>query len=123
VGSRRWTSERGDLRGFLVAVRDFDLIGITGLPAETDPILLIDANAVLPQPCTCEPFKTIPRRNGKLAEITNPVELSQLPAYDRPENSRTRGSRLPAVDAVEQVLRGTIGEGTYHGMYYNGWRS
>jgi hypothetical protein len=74
----------------LVVIRDFDFIGIAGLPAKTDSIPLVDANAVLSLPCTCEPFKTIPRWNGKLAEITNPVELSQLPSHHRPEIPRAR---------------------------------
>lgn len=42
VGSRRRTSGRGDFRGLLVVVRDFDFIGIAGLPAKADSILLID---------------------------------------------------------------------------------
>jgi hypothetical protein len=45
----------------LVVVRNFDLIGISILPTETDPILLIDTNTCLSRPITLQHFQPVTR--------------------------------------------------------------
>ena len=62
----------------LVVVRDFDFVGIAGLPSETKAILLIDANTVLTPPGTGQALQSVPRRNRQLAKIGDSIELRQL---------------------------------------------
>lgn len=106
-----------------MVVRDFDFVGITSLPAETDAILLVDANTVLPMSSTGEAFEPIARRDGEFLEITNAVELRQLATGDGPERTWADGARALAVHPVEDVFGSSIRERSYHGMYYNGSRS
>jgi hypothetical protein len=49
-----------------VVVRDFDFVGIARLPAETDAILLIDANTVLAFAGAGEGFQAIARWHSQL---------------------------------------------------------
>ena len=105
-----------------MVVGDFDFVGIARLPAETDTILLIDADTVLSTARTDEALQPVPRGDRELAEIADAVELRHLPTEHRPQLRRTRGPCRPATDTVEEILAGDIGEASYHGMYYNGAR-
>jgi len=103
----------------LVVVRDFDFVGISILPAETDPILLIDPDAVLSVSIARESLEMVPGRNRELLQIPDTVELRQLAPKRWPELPRARSPGAPAVHTVEQIFGRGIGEGPYHTTYYN----
>jgi hypothetical protein len=63
------------LEGPLVVVRDFDVVGIAVLPPEANPVLVVDANAVLPQAVAPQSLQAVPGRDVQLSETTDPVEL------------------------------------------------
>jgi len=89
-----------------VVVRDFDVVGITSLPAETDSILLIDADAVLSLSISHETLQPIARWDRELPQVADPVKLSQFPANHCPKRRRTRGTSSPAVQAIEEIFGG-----------------
>jgi hypothetical protein len=105
-----------------VIICDFDFVGISVLPPETNPVLLVDSDAVLSQSIPMESLQTVSRRYTKLLEISNAVQLSQLTASDRPERRWTDPSSSTTVDPVEHVFRGPVGKRAYHGLYYNIYR-
>src|SRR6266566_5274300 len=72
VGKRRRTSGRTPAER-LVVVRDFDFVGIASLPAETDPVLFIDADTVLTSPISLKLGSAWRRRSpscGELEEVS-----------------------------------------------------
>src|SRR5690606_18346242 len=73
VGRRRCTS--GDVSVGLVVVRDFDLVGIAFLPPETDPVLFVDADAVLSGAVTPQPLQVIARGNAQLRQLPHAIDL------------------------------------------------
>src|SRR6476659_1154489 len=94
VGRRRRTSRCFRPRG-LVVVRDFNFVGIAVLPGEAYSILIVDSNTVLTSAATNQALESISRWHRKFLQVTHPIELSQLPASDSPENRRAHASRLP----------------------------
>src|SRR5690606_16164392 len=116
LGRRRCTSPAVRL----VVVGDFDVVGIAGLPPEADPVLIIDANAVLSQPVFAEPLQSVAGRHLKLGQVADPVQLVQLATRDGPQRHRACGPRPTAAHPVEEILGSGSSEGPYHGIYYNG---
>lgn len=111
------------MRTRLVVVGDFDLVGITALPSETNPVLIVDPNAMLAGPIAPEAFQPVARWHGQFSELPHSIELGQLPAHDGPKLGGARRPRPPTIDAVEHVFRGGVGERPYHGLYYKALRS
>jgi hypothetical protein len=68
-----------------VIVCDFNLLGISVLPAKAQAELIIDSDTVLPRPISAEALESISRRYGQFGQIAHPVELIQLSPRDRPE--------------------------------------
>jgi hypothetical protein len=91
---------------FLVVVRDFDFVGIAILPLETNPILLVDANDVLPAPATNEVLQAVARRDRQLAKLPNAVEPGQLASNHRPQAAQFR---KPFVSLGVRQARGAQG--------------
>jgi hypothetical protein len=54
-----------------VIIRDFDVVGISSLPSETDAILLVDSNAVLTPAVPRESLEPVTRWNRQLPQIAN----------------------------------------------------
>jgi hypothetical protein len=46
-----------------MVVCDLDFVGITVLPAEAHPVLIIETNAILPGSVAAEPLQTVPWRH------------------------------------------------------------
>jgi len=67
-----------------VIVRDLNFGGMSVLPVKTHAILCVDANTVLAGAISAQSLKPITRRNGKLREVTDPIELVKLATSDRP---------------------------------------
>jgi hypothetical protein len=57
---------------------DFNFVGIPVLPLEADPELIVDANAVLSGAVAFQAFEAIARRHAQLAELSHPIELSEV---------------------------------------------
>jgi hypothetical protein len=107
----------------LVVVRDFDVVGTAILPPEANPVLIVDADTVLSDPRTAQGLEAVTRWNRQFAQCPNPIQLRQLARYDRPQRRRTRATRSPAVDPIEEIFRRRICKMAYHAVYYNGCRS
>jgi len=67
-----------------VIVCDFDLTGISRLPSETDPVLIINSDAVLSVSVAPKPFQSIPWWNGELEEVPDVVDLVELSSSHAP---------------------------------------
>lgn len=125
-GSRRATRLRRRRRRLpprrLVVIRDFDFERIALFPTEADSILIVDPGAVLPLSIPSKPLQAISGRNCELADVTDAVNLRQLPPGDGPQLGRANRSSGPGFGPIENVLRATICKGAYHGSYYNARR-
>lgn len=106
-----------------MVVRDLDFVRMAILPPEADPVLLVDANAVLSGPLPLEPFKPIAGRYPQVSETAHPVELVELTPDDRPERPGACGASASARHAVEEIARRAVRKGAYHETHYNGTRS
>jgi hypothetical protein len=100
-------------------VRDFDFVRMACLPAKADSILVINPDAELFLSSTSEPLEAISGKDGKIVNITNPVNLHQPNSGHWPELHRTCGASGLRSRAIENVLRAWILEGGYNGPYYN----
>jgi hypothetical protein len=56
-----------------VVVCDLDFVGITALPTETNSVLLVDTNTVLPRAIASEALQTVARRSLQFLECPDPV--------------------------------------------------
>lgn len=61
-----------------MVIGNLNLEGIAILPAETDPVLIIDPDAVLPSPVSLQQFKAIRRWRSKIPQLVRAIELNQL---------------------------------------------
>jgi hypothetical protein len=120
VGGRCFGKRR--LTSWLVVIDDFDLVGMTVLPFETDPELLVDPDAVLIFPVAAKAFQTIRRRDCKFSDFSNTIYLIQLALGNRPQRARAATSRRPGVSAVKDIFCALVAKGLYHGRDYNGTR-
>jgi hypothetical protein len=91
-----------------VVVHDLDLRWPIGRPAETDPELIVDSNAVLPTPVSPQGFEPIPWRGTQVVEGASLVEHQELPFRHTGE-----GDEPPDPLAAEQRL----GVGALEGPY------
>jgi hypothetical protein len=62
-----------------MVIGDFDFIGVTFLPNKTDPVLLIDPDAVLIRSITFQTLQTIAWRHSELHDVAYSVDLIQFP--------------------------------------------
>jgi hypothetical protein len=104
-------------------VRDFNFVGIASLPSETNPILIVDPDTVLPAPVSTQPFEAISPWNSKFADVSDSIDLIELPPGNLPQNTGTDPSGNGRVDPIEDVLSALPTERPYHGCYYNGIRN
>ena len=96
--------------GRLVIVRDLDFVGISSLPTETDPVLIVDPYAVLTSPGSTQDLKSIAGRNREVSQIPYSVDLVKLPAGYRPGFQGADATRATGVSAVEDILSSPISE-------------
>jgi hypothetical protein len=84
-----------------VVIDNFDLVGISILPFETNPELLVYPDAVLTFSVTAKTFQTITRWNGKLSDFSDTIDLIQLALGNRPQRARTATPRRPGISAIK----------------------
>jgi hypothetical protein len=65
-----------------VIIHYLDVMRLAITPDETDPPLIVDANAMLPSPITLEGFKTVAWRNTKILQSPARLQVEQFaPGY------------------------------------------
>lgn len=81
-----------------MVVGDFDFVGMSILPSETDPVLLIDTDTELRFSTPAEALQPIPGRDRELFDLSNPVYLIKLSsgACGLVDGSAVGGWRLPS---------------------------
>ena len=62
----------------LMIVDDFRVIGVAIVPAETNPPLIIDPDAVLSQPVSAQRLQPVPRWHSRRIEIRSRVNHPEL---------------------------------------------
>src|SRR5258708_33317895 len=80
--------------GFLVIVFDADFVGMSVLPPEGHPVLLVDANAVSARLIALQQFQPVSCRNSEIFQSTGRVEQHQLALRAAPQfaGNAARGS-------------------------------
>jgi len=91
-----------------VVVHDLDVLRFAVLPHETDPILVIDPDAVLRPPITAKGLEVIARKRAQVVESLGGMQLRQLALSD-PSNV-PKPSRVP----LKQRLGVSVPEGPDH---------
>jgi hypothetical protein len=66
-------------RTLSVVVNDLDVSSPRGSPAEADPPLIIDPDAVLPRPIAAELLEPIPGRHAQIIKCLRRIDDQQLP--------------------------------------------
>jgi hypothetical protein len=84
-----------------VIIRDLNLVDISCLPSETDPILIVDPDTVLSVSVCPQPFKTVSWRNSELNEIFHSIDLIEFPSGHLPQIAGTCFSGYLGIDAVK----------------------
>lgn len=87
-------------------VHDLDVMRRAVLPAEADPQLPIDANAVLPRPIALALLQSIPGRYSQFLERDRRIEHQKLAAHHAPQQRR----KPPHGLAIKQPFTIAIGE-------------
>ena len=90
---------------YQLVVRDLDLGGVRSRPPEADPVLIVDANAVLPCAVATQCFQSVSRRHSQRFESSNGVELCQLPPRHRPDRLRAGAASNATAHAIEDIDR------------------
>ena len=93
-----------------MVVDDLDIVRVSGAPAETDPPLLADTNAVLIGSVAFQFFQPIARRHSEIRKINSRVEHSELSERD----SLNVRPQPPNVLAPEETLSITVTEALNH---------
>jgi len=77
---------------------------------------------MLSAPVTPQPFEAISRWNSKLGEVSDSMNLIELPSGNRPQVPRAGFSGDGTVGAVKNILGASVAEGAYHRLDYNDTR-
>jgi len=93
-----------------VIVHDLNLVRAALRPAETDPPLIVEANAVLTSTVPTESLQPVPWRDSEILEPSRRIELSQLPK----RNTLEVWTELPDGLAGEQPLGIPVAEAPNH---------
>ena len=88
----------------LVIIDDLDIRRAGTRPLETDAVLIVDSNAVLPPAISTQRLQPIAWRNPQLIQSRDRIQLVQLPPSDTPHNFRTNLFRGFGVHAIEDVF-------------------
>jgi hypothetical protein len=73
-----------------VVVNKFNVFGAAVRPSKAEPILIIDANAVLSGPITAQRLQAVTGRNPEVVELVGDLELPQLAASHSLEGLKAR---------------------------------
>jgi hypothetical protein len=101
-----------------VDIHDLHFFGMAIHPSEADLKSVADPDALPVLPVHLPRVQPVPGRNLEVPRIPDPVHLSQLSTYHRPEDSGTPPTSPAAIHAVEQVHCLGIEKASYHGWRY-----
>jgi hypothetical protein len=93
-----------------VVVDDLDVVSGAITPHETDPVLLVDPDAVLTVAISLQPFQAVSGRDSEIGERFGGIQHEQLSERD----SRKAGRNDPGSLAVEELLGLLIPEAPDH---------
>ena len=89
-------------------------------PAEADPVLIVNTDAVLARAVALEQLQTVPRRRGQIAKLFRAVDLDQLadgycgdllePPHNLPAKDRFRLSIAKRPDQSYRIARAPLYE-------------
>ena len=99
-------------------VHDLNILGSAIVPAETDPPLIIDPDAVLPRAIAREPFEAVTRRYTEIVERIRRMHHQQLSKRDTLNDAKP-----PGVAAQKQGFRMGTSKAPDHSCNNNAWRS
>src|SRR5229473_2269883 len=112
-----------------MVIRDLDPTRSLCRPAKTDPVLIVDPDAMLPRAVLAECFQVIARGYPKRPERNGGVQLVELAFCGASQLLGARSARRLGAAPVEDVLRSLTIERANHGRrpaslneYYNGYR-
>ena len=103
-------------------VYDFNFVRAGVSPNETYPVLIVDANAIMPFPIACQRFQPIAGRNAQFVECCDGVKLVKFSGGNFPKRLRASFSRFFGVFSVEDVFRAFVFEGDDHAKMI-AWKS
>jgi hypothetical protein len=86
-----------------VVIRDLNLVDISSLPSETDPILIINSDTVLSAPVRPQPFQAISWWYSELSEIFHAINLIEFPSGHLPQISGTGFSAISESTVQEKT--------------------
>lgn len=61
-----------------MVIHNFNVKSVAVLPVETDPPLVVDANAELTGAVPFEQFQTVPRRQAQIGQLARAMKLREL---------------------------------------------
>src|SRR5215213_2492566 len=99
-----------------VVVDDLDFLRTLLGPAEANPVLVVDPDAVLSLSVSHERLQPVSRRRQQIVEVRCPIEMVQLPDGYFPEDLGTSSSGRLRVVAIVDVLCAFVSERTYHAI-------
>ncbi len=67
----------------LVVVGKLHIVRAVLFPHETEAVLIIDPDAVLPRPAVQQGLQTVPRRRPKIGKLNRGIHLIQLTSHYR----------------------------------------
>jgi hypothetical protein len=94
-----------------VIVHDLDVVSIAVSPAEADPPLIVDPDAVLSSTVAAESFQSVPRWYSEILKVHSGIQHPEL-AQRRVLRGRPEPGCPPP---AEQALRVTVAEALDHG--------
>jgi hypothetical protein len=93
-----------------VIIDDRHVVGVAIPPSETDPPLIVDANAVLPGPITAQLLQAVSGRDAKIIQDLRRVDRNKLPEHNPSQLGRVTADRL----ARKEALGITVAEALDH---------
>ena len=103
---------------YLVIIDNRDVVRVALTPRETDPPLVVDANAVLPGPIAAELLQAVAWWDAKVIENFGCVDRDELAEH----GSAQLGGVPPNGFAAEQALGLAIAEALDHPVDVNAMR-
>ena len=78
---------------------------------------------MLPAPVSTQPFEAISPWNSKFADVSNSIDLIELPPANLAQDTGASPPGNRRIDPIKDVLGALPTERLYHGCYYNGIRN
>src|SRR3954470_15250752 len=86
----------------LVIIDNLYVVHAIGFPAETDPPLIVNTNAMLPGPVTLQRFEPISRRGLQVRKGNGRIDLGQFP--NRYSRNRTPAAALAGLEEPARLF-------------------